>query len=92
MKSYRKELWFNIAGRRAFIRSPTRSSAVAKNSGIGEGLVLVNAMHITASVFINDDETGLPSRLWHLAGKTRSPRTGFSVSSQWWARIMPMPI
>jgi secondary thiamine-phosphate synthase enzyme len=59
MKSYRKELWFNIQGRRAFINITDEVERCLKASGIGEGLVLVNAMHITASVFINDDESGL---------------------------------
>jgi secondary thiamine-phosphate synthase enzyme len=59
MKSYRKELWFNTNSRRQLINiTPEIQSEVLK-SGIKEGLVLVNAMHITASVFINDDESGL---------------------------------
>ena len=59
MKSYRQELWFNIQGRREFINITPQVEACLKESGIKEGLVLVNAMHITASVFINDDESGL---------------------------------
>lgn len=59
MKSYRKELWFNIASRRAFINITPQVQACLLESGIREGLVLVNAMHISASVFINDDERGL---------------------------------
>lgn len=59
MKSYRQELVFNVPGRRAYINiTPQVEEALAK-SGVREGLVLVNAMHITASVFINDDEPGL---------------------------------
>ena len=59
MKSYRKELWFNIPTRREF-RNITRDvQECLRESGIKEGIVLVNAMHITASVFINDDEHGL---------------------------------
>ncbi len=59
MKSYRKELWFNTPHRRDFINiTPDVENCLAE-SGIREGLVLVNAMHITASVFINDDESGL---------------------------------
>lgn len=59
MKSYRKEIWFNIPTRRAF-RNITRDvEECLRESGVQEGLVLVNAMHITASVFINDDESGL---------------------------------
>ncbi|MDR3267701.1 MAG: secondary thiamine-phosphate synthase enzyme YjbQ [Tannerella sp.] len=59
MKSYRKELWFNIPSRRGMINITREVSACLAESGIREGLVLVNAMHITASVFINDDESGL---------------------------------
>jgi secondary thiamine-phosphate synthase enzyme len=59
MKSYRKELWFNVPDRRGFVNiTPEVEDALAE-SGVREGLVLVNAMHITASVFINDDESGL---------------------------------
>jgi secondary thiamine-phosphate synthase enzyme len=59
MKSYRKELWFNIPTRREF-RNITRDvEECLRESGIQEGLCLVNAMHITASVFINDNESGL---------------------------------
>ncbi len=59
MKSYRKELWFNSPTRRSFINITPEVNACLKESGIKEGFVLVNAMHITASVFINDDEGGL---------------------------------
>ena len=59
MKSYRKELWFQVPGRRAFVNITPQVEACLRESGIQEGLVLVNAMHITASVFINDDETCL---------------------------------
>ena len=59
MKSFKKELWFNVPGRRGFINITPRVDECLKESGIKEGLVLVNAMHITASVFINDDEHGL---------------------------------
>ncbi len=59
MKSYRKELWFNIPTRRAFVNITHEIDRCVKESGVKEGLVLVNAMHITASVFINDDEPGL---------------------------------
>ena len=59
MKSYRKELWFEAPTRRAFIRITQQVETCLHESGIREGLVLVNAMHITASVFINDDERGL---------------------------------
>jgi secondary thiamine-phosphate synthase enzyme len=59
MKSYRKELWFNVPSRRAFINVTRQVEECLRESGVKEGLVLVNAMHITASVFINDDERGL---------------------------------
>ncbi len=59
MKSYRKELWFNLPTRRAFINITPKVEECLRESGIKEGIVLVNAMHITASVFINDDESGL---------------------------------
>lgn len=59
VKSYRRELWFNVPTRRAFINITPQVEECLKESGIREGLVLVNAMHITASVFINDDESGL---------------------------------
>jgi len=59
MKSYRKELWFNTPTRRAFINITPQVEECVRESGIKEGLCLVNAMHITASVFINDDEPGL---------------------------------
>jgi secondary thiamine-phosphate synthase enzyme len=59
VKSYREELWFSIPQRYAFVNITEKVRAAVKKSGIREGLCLVNAMHITASVFINDDESGL---------------------------------
>lgn len=59
MKSFRKELWFEVPTRRAFVNITAQINQCLKESGVQEGLVLVNAMHITASVFINDDESGL---------------------------------
>lgn len=59
MKSFRKELWMSIPTRRAFVNITPQVMDCLRESGIQEGLVLVNAMHITASVFINDDESGL---------------------------------
>jgi len=59
MKSYRKELWFNTSSRREFINITPDVEECLEESGIKEGFVLCNAMHITASVFINDDESGL---------------------------------
>jgi secondary thiamine-phosphate synthase enzyme len=59
MKTYRQELWFEVPGRRALINITPQVKEALEKSGVQEGLVLVNAMHITASVFINDDERGL---------------------------------
>jgi len=59
MKSYRKELWFNTNCRREFINITSEVEESLRESGIQEGLLLCNTMHITASVFINDDEPGL---------------------------------
>jgi secondary thiamine-phosphate synthase enzyme len=59
MKNYRKELWFNVPSRRGFINITPQIDDCLKESGVSEGLALINAMHITASVFINDNERGL---------------------------------
>jgi secondary thiamine-phosphate synthase enzyme len=59
MKTYRQELWFDVPARRAFLNITPQVEEALRASGIAEGLVLVNAMHISASVFINDDEPGL---------------------------------
>jgi secondary thiamine-phosphate synthase enzyme len=59
MKSYRKELWFEVPQRRGYVNITHQIEQCLLESGVQEGLVLVNAMHITASVFINDDEPGL---------------------------------
>ena len=59
MKSYRKELWFNVTQRRGLVNITRDVQNAINESGVKEGLVLVNAMNITASVFINDDESGL---------------------------------
>ncbi len=59
MKSHRKELWFEVPQRRGFLNITPQVQLCVQESGIREGLCLVNAMHITASVFINDDEPGL---------------------------------
>jgi thiamine phosphate synthase YjbQ (UPF0047 family) len=67
MKSYRKELWFNVPSRRDFINITSQVEECLRESGIQEGLVLVNAMHITASVYINDD--------WHLTSRSVSTAT-----------------
>lgn len=59
MKSYRKELWFELPVRRGFVNITPEVETCLRESGVREGLVLCNAMHISASVFINDDESGL---------------------------------
>ncbi len=59
MRSFRKELWFNLPDRRGFVNITPEVERALAESGIREGLALINAMHITASVFINDDESGL---------------------------------
>ena len=59
MKTFRKELWFNIPSRRGFVNITSPVEECLHESGILDGICLVNAMHITASVFINDDESGL---------------------------------
>ena len=59
MESYRKELWFDVPARRGFVNITPQVRECLERSGVAEGLCLVNAMHITASVFVNDDEPGL---------------------------------
>jgi thiamine phosphate synthase YjbQ (UPF0047 family) len=59
VKSYPKELWFEVPSRRGLVNITPDIAQCVRESGVKEGLVLVNAMHITASVFINDDESGL---------------------------------
>jgi len=59
MKSYRKELWFDVKQRRAFLNITPQVEECLRDSGIKEGLLLCNAMHITSSCFINDNESGL---------------------------------
>ena len=59
MKTYRKELWFEVPRRRAFVNLTPQVQACLDESGIREGFLLCNAMHITASIFVNDDESGL---------------------------------
>jgi secondary thiamine-phosphate synthase enzyme len=61
MRSYRKEIWLNIPTRRAFVNITSNVEDCVRESGVHEGLCLVNAMHITASVFVNDNEPGLHS-------------------------------
>ncbi len=59
MKTHREELWFNLPARRTIVRITEQVRAAIKKSGVREGLCLVNAMHISAAVFVNDDEPGL---------------------------------
>jgi thiamine phosphate synthase YjbQ (UPF0047 family) len=59
MRSFRKELWFETSGRRVFLNITPQVEAALKESHLREGIALINGMHITASVFINDDEQGL---------------------------------
>jgi len=59
VKTYRKELWFELPSRRGFVNITDQVNKCVRESAVSEGLVLVNAMHITASVFINDNESGL---------------------------------
>ncbi len=63
MKSLTQYLWFEVPGRRGFINITPTVEGLVTRSGVREGLCLVNAMHITASIFINDDESGLHQRL-----------------------------
>ena len=63
MKSYREELWFQTKSRREYVNITAQVERAIQQSGIQEGMVLVNAMHITASVYINDDEAGFIARL-----------------------------
>src|SRR5271170_659768 len=79
MKSYRKELWFNVPSRRGFVNITPDVETCLRESGVREGLVLCNAMHISASVFINDNESGLHQdyKKWleRLAPFDASPKT-----------------
>ena len=81
MKSHRQELWFETPERVAFLNITSQVQAALERSGIREGLCLVNAMHISASVFVNDDERGLHHdyKLWleKLAPFDASPETYF---------------
>jgi thiamine phosphate synthase YjbQ (UPF0047 family) len=91
MKSHRKELWFEVPQRRQFINITGDVVDALRESGIREGICLVNAMHISASVFINDDESGLHADLekWleKLARRSRMANTPTTR-----ARTMRMPI
>ncbi len=92
MKSYRKELWFNVPARRAFVNITPQVEQCLRKSGVAEGLALINAMHITASVFINDDEPGLHQDYeeWLEDLAHTSPLSSIAIIVQ--ARITGMPI
>ncbi len=79
MKSFRKEIWFQVPARVGLINITPRVEEALQESGIREGLVLVNAMHITASVFINDDESGLHHdyRVWLEKLAPHEPVSGY---------------
>ena len=81
MKTFREELWFEIPARRGFVNITQSVEDCVKKSGIREGLALVNTMHITSSVFINDDEPGLQQDYKKLAGGARSARTNIPLPS-----------
>ena len=90
MKSFRKELWFQLPQRRAFVNITSQVEECLSESSIQEGLCLVNAMHISASVFINDNESGLHQdfEVWleKLAPESPTPSTSITAT-----RTMPMP-
>ena len=92
MRSFRKELWFETPGRRAFLNITPQVETALKESDVQEGIALINAMHITASVFINDDEQGctpttkLGWKGWHRMSRFQATATTEP------ARTMPMPI
>ena len=92
MKHLTEELWFDVPTRRAFINITPQVEESVQQSGVQEGLCLVNAMHITASVFINDDESGLHSDTnagWRNS-RRMSPSSTTATTTP--ARIMPTPI
>ncbi len=79
MKSFRKELWYNVPARRGLVNITPEVEQCLRDSGVREGLCLVNAMHITASVFINDDESGLHHdyEVWLEALAPHEPVSGY---------------
>jgi len=87
MKTYRKELWFNIPKRRDYVNITPQVEECIKESGIREGIVLCNAMHISASVFINDDERGLHKDFDFLTSNTLGMKLVHLLSSQIGGRI-----
>ncbi len=92
MKSYRKDLWFHVPARRDFINITSQVEECLRESGICEDLCLVNAMHITASVFINDDESGLHQDFeeWLEGLALHEPVSHYATTAQ--ARTTPTPI
>ena len=90
MKSYRKELWFETKNRRELINITHDIQRCVAESGIKEGLALVNAMHITSSIFINDDESGLHHdfEVWLEKLAPEKPYSQYKHNS---LRITPMP-
>jgi len=82
MKSYRKELWFNIPSRRGFVNITPDVEACLQDCGVKDGLVLCNAMHISASVFINDNESGLHQDFEHWLEKTGTRETACAIRAQ----------
>ena len=91
MKTYRKELFFNVPTRRAFINITPEVETCLSESGITEGLILVNAMHITASVFINDDESGLHHD-YDVWLEKLAPHAPVSSTGTMWGKTMRTPI
>ena len=91
MKSYRKELWFRVPSRRGLVNITGEVEKALEESGVQEGLVLVNAMNITASVFINDDEPGLHRDLeaWLESWRRKSPTASTAIMAM---RTTPTPI
>ena len=82
MKSLTEHLWFEVPNRRGFVNITGTVEDLVKKSGVQEGLCLVNAMHITASVFINDDEDGLLHDYDDLAGEACAARTDEPIPAQ----------
>jgi thiamine phosphate synthase YjbQ (UPF0047 family) len=85
MKSLTEHLWFEVAGRRAFINITPKVEELVTQSGVREGLCLANAMHITASVFINDDESGLHHdyELWLEKLAPHEPTSAYQHNRTW---------
>jgi thiamine phosphate synthase YjbQ (UPF0047 family) len=91
MKHFREELWFNTPNRRDYINITDQVQSLVTQSGIANGLCLVNAMHITASVYINDDEQGLLRDYDQWLEKLARTRRQASTSTTEPARTTPTP-